>query len=189
MSSASLKDPPPPPPLAAVASLANPGGVNNYLVFYNDSTTSQLLALTQAYSSLDKSGVLEEKQHEFGVGDGLQFGPQDVPSGNIVNTSALSAVQHAGTVCCDDHVVSPLSTSLHILLSTFLIAKAKLTLMCFVQLNVFGVLKGNTTGTLLVCRLSPGFRLLNVGTPPLSSGLSFAACSDGANSGTLFFLG
>lgn len=81
------------PPVAAIASLANPAGVNNYLVWYNDSTTAQLLALTQAYT--DVRGLIgEQPVHHHG----LQFGPADVPSGNILPKSALTAVVHNGTV-------------------------------------------------------------------------------------------
>ncbi|KAF5644979.1 uncharacterized protein FTJAE_2603 [Fusarium tjaetaba] len=136
-------------PVAAIASLANPAGANNFLIWYNDSTTAQLLALTNAYVGFGDGGsAIEHKPHDLE----LNFGPADVPSGNILATSALTAAVHHGT------------------------------------LNVYGVLAAKQGGS-LVCRLSPGFLLLNVGSPPLASAFSIAACSDLNNNGVLFFLG
>ncbi|KAF8457874.1 hypothetical protein BDZ91DRAFT_743944 [Kalaharituber pfeilii] len=53
---------------------------------------------------------------------------------------------------------------------------------------VYGVLQGTTAGDLLVCRLSPGFNLLNIGEIPLATSSCITACSDGEQNGSLFYL-
>lgn len=50
------------------------------------------------------------------------------------------------------------------------------------------MLEGKTKGDLLICRLSPGFELLNIGSPPVATPSSIAACGNGAQTGTLFYL-
>ncbi|KAK1774085.1 hypothetical protein QBC45DRAFT_437130 [Copromyces sp. CBS 386.78] len=56
---------------------------------------------------------------------------------------------------------------------------------------VYGVFNGTRAGELLICRLSPGFDVLNLaGSPPLAAtgSSSIAACSNGLEKGTLFYL-
>ncbi|KAK0750849.1 hypothetical protein B0T18DRAFT_425589 [Schizothecium vesticola] len=57
-------------------------------------------------------------------------------------------------------------------------------------MNVYGVLSvaSGTTTTLMPCRLSPGFLPMNLTTHPMLSGYGLGACSDGKNTGFLFYL-
>lgn len=57
-------------------------------------------------------------------------------------------------------------------------------------MNVYGVLSvvSGTTTTLMPCRLNPGFLPMNLTTPPMLSGYGLGACSDGNNTGFLFYL-
>ncbi|KAF8469768.1 hypothetical protein BDZ91DRAFT_761787 [Kalaharituber pfeilii] len=56
------------------------------------------------------------------------------------------------------------------------------------MVNVYGVLNGTTAGDLLICRLSPGFEVLQIGEAPLANTSSIAVCSDGKSKGTLFYI-
>ena len=89
-------------PVAALASLANSGSSNSYLIWYNDSTTAQLYGITQPYSNAD-----------------TPFDPPvvsatiqgTIPSGNITSPSALASTRYQGTVRialhCQDSLVHP----------------------------------------------------------------------------------
>ncbi|KAA8895947.1 hypothetical protein FN846DRAFT_911173 [Sphaerosporella brunnea] len=128
------------PPMAAVASLPNPISLDAYLVFYND--MNQQLGVVQQFKS-----DLGQPLFNFNS----QATP-DVPTGEIANPSAISAVIFDSMI------------------------------------NVYGVLNGTTKGDLLLCKVSPGFALLNIGDPPLATTNSIAACSDGKQTGSLFYL-
>ncbi|KAK1762320.1 hypothetical protein QBC33DRAFT_552284 [Phialemonium atrogriseum] len=78
------------------------------------------------------------------------------------------------------------NTNIH---SGFVANPSTLTSVLFQStVNVYGVLDGTTKGDLFICRLSPGFELLNIGSPPVSTPSSIAACGDGGQNGTLFYL-
>jgi hypothetical protein len=146
--------------MAAIATLSNPVSPDKYVVFYNNS--NNLLASVQQLVS-----DLGNPLYDFSAPS-----ISGVPTGAIANPSSLASVLFQEQV---DSGFPQKRASL-------------LYLLTLSQINTYGVLDGTTAKDLLVCRLSPGFELLDVGNPPLSTPSSIAACSDGHEKGTLFFL-
>lgn len=91
--------------MAAFASLANTGSPYNYLVWFNDGSTNQLDALTPTYNSVGQPFTAPSRpklsDEPDKKSDLVAFGPSDVPSGNIVPSSALTATPYGGTVRID----------------------------------------------------------------------------------------